>query len=189
MYLNLLSRLSPSSSVRCASWVVLLFVLLIGSGCKKRLVHYRTGEHLNASPQAAGQPVMLGFYQLSRRPDGLRDLTCSQLSSAAAAQEVLSDVLLGEVLISVVPDKEKSTEFTRKPGAKWVLIVPFFERCDRSVSSWALVRTRYLRRRIYVTLNSYRIRLPWEAPFRGKPSWRQRGNIDGESYRVLWRVR
>ena len=132
---------------------------------------------------------MLGFYQLSSRPDGLRKLECSQLANSEAAKAFLQDVMLGEYLISVVPDNSGSSEINRKPGAKWILIVPFFEECSQDVSHWALSRTRWTRRKLYVEVDGNRLILPWDTRSPGLKPWRQRGNIDGESYRVLWRVR
>ena len=60
----------------------LIVLMLLLTGCRKGLeVNYHTAENLNALSTEPGQPVMLGLYQRSGRPEGLAE----QLPVAAPA--------------------------------------------------------------------------------------------------------
>jgi predicted component of type VI protein secretion system len=178
----------PASAV-CALWLLLL-VMLPSAGCRKQpRLNYRTAENLNALSTEPGQPVMLGLYQLSARPGGLVDQSCETLSSNDATVEFLGDALLPrEDLVSLTPGAEDDVKLDRLDGAKWLLVVPYFEACDRSVTSWTLVRWRRGKRRFYLELNSYEISLPWERRLPEGRAWRQRGSVDGEGHHILWQV-
>jgi len=169
--------------------VLLLALSLVG--CQKpRQLNYSTAENLNAMNTEPGQPVMLGLYQLSGRPDGIADQNCKSLKDHEATLSLLENWLVPSAeQLSVTPNTARAHTMKRLEDARWLLVVPYYQQCDpNEVSSWALIRLRRGKRELYIDLNSYQLSLPWERRLPRGRARRQRGNIDGEPHHVIWKV-
>lgn len=158
-------------------WFLCLPIILSLSGCKKHFnLHYQTSLDLNVMAGNRGQPVMVGIYPLSRLPEDLGTLSCEALSTSTASAEALKEVIAREVSpVTFVPDERSVVKLPKVRGARWLLVVPFYEdKCGHPVDDWALMRTWPTTRSRSLTMSSFEIELPWEA----RP-WRQRGCVDG----------
>lgn len=172
-----------------SGWCFVLGLLVLGGllgACRTTYpLHYRASPDLNAPGGMAGQPVLLGLYTLSKPPKELIAASCAELPDPAAVVALLGDTLLEEEQpLSVVPGDRAVYRIPRRPGARWLLMVPFFEDpCADGADRWALVRLSRLTRARSVALEAYTVALPWE-----RRPWRQRGCVTGHASHVLWRV-
>lgn len=165
--------------------LLLAWVLALG-GCKKTYsLHYRTTADLNSQPGAPGQPVLVGLYVLDDLPEGLETAACSSFISPEAALGFLDPALLkAEEPISLVPTERSEVNLPRRSGARWLMIVPFYEdKCREEADAWSLLRLTALTRHRSIELSASSVILPWE-----RRPWRQRGCVSGESSHVYWRV-
>lgn len=157
-------------------------------GCKRTYtLHTRTSPDLNAPAGLGGQPVLVGLYVLGSAPRDLETAACEVFRSPAATVDYLGgDLLHEEQPVSLVPGDTRGTEvrLTRRAGARWLMIVPYFEeKCAGDADRWALVRLSPVTRRRSVELSRSTILLPWE-----RRPWRQRGCVSGRASHVRWRI-
>lgn len=158
-------------------WFFCLLIALFLSGCRKHFkLYYQTSNDLNVMAGTLGQPVMVGIYPLNALPEELATLTCESLSNATASADALKEVIAREIApVTFVPDERSVVKVPKVRGARWLMVVPFYEdKCGHPVDDWALMRTWPTTRSRSLKMSAFEIELPWEA----RP-WRQRGCVDG----------
>lgn len=172
--------------MRNIRWILCVSLLALAGGCKSTYaLHYKASSDLNAPAGTQGQPVLIGLYTLSKPPRELVAATCEQLPDPTAVTGLLGDALVEEEQpLSVVPGDRSVYRIPRRVGARWLLMVPFFEDpCGDGADRWALVRLSRFTRSRSIELSASTLELPWE-----RRPWRQRGCVSGRASHVVWQI-
>lgn len=170
----------------------LLLLMLQVTACKKHFkLYYDAEADLNSSAGSSiGQPVMVGLFPLSQPPDGLVGAPCDAFTTSASAADLVKDVSVGpQINVSLTPATSDVLKIQRTRGARWLLVVPFWERkCSAEETRWVLLRVSPVTTRRYLSVRASRLELPWAESGSADPRRRQRGCVDGNANHVQWRI-